>query len=112
MVGTSYLKWTHTVPKSAKKFVSKLSAEDSVIAVVVVRANADLSDEKRQSLLTPGNVRLCVTRAGVVRTPWFANLVNKFSLFFATAVPHAPFAGHSLRVNEMARGARHERCRG
>ncbi|CAM9757675.1 unnamed protein product, partial [Ectocarpus sp. 12 AP-2014] len=63
MVGTSYLKWTHTVPKSAKKFVSKLSAEDSVFAVAVVRANADLSDEQRQSLLTPGNVRLCVTKS-------------------------------------------------
>lgn len=32
------LRWMRTVPKSAKKHVSKVSAEDSVAAVAVVRA--------------------------------------------------------------------------
>lgn len=32
------LRWMRTAPKSAKKHVSKVSAEDSVAAVAVVRA--------------------------------------------------------------------------
>lgn len=42
-----------TVPKSAKKYLSKVSAEGSVAAVAVVRSNADLSDE------SPGCIRPC-----------------------------------------------------
>ncbi|CAM9196126.1 unnamed protein product [Laminaria digitata] len=61
IVDTTYLKWMRMVPKSAKKFVSKLSAEDSVAAVAVVNANADLSAETHEILLTPGCTRPCVT---------------------------------------------------
>lgn len=49
-----------TVPERAKKFVSKLSAEGSVVAVAVVSANADLADEAHQVLLTPGIIWPCV----------------------------------------------------
>lgn len=61
LVDTTYLRWMRTVPKCSKKFVSKLSAEDSVAAASLVAANADLSDETHQILLTPGCIRPCVT---------------------------------------------------
>lgn len=57
----TYLKWMRTVPTHAKKFVSKLSAEDNVAAVAVIRDNADLTDETHELVLKPGNVRPCVT---------------------------------------------------
>ena len=56
IVHTSYLKWLRTVPKNAKKYVSKLSAEDSVAAVAVVGNNADLSDDIHALILSPGCV--------------------------------------------------------
>lgn len=59
IVNTSYLKWMRTVPKSAKKYVSKLSAEESVAAVVVVGNNADLSEEIHEIMLSPGCIRPC-----------------------------------------------------
>lgn len=61
LVDTTYLRWMRTVPKCSKKFVSKLSAEDSVAAASLVAANADLSDETHQILLTPGCIRPCAT---------------------------------------------------
>lgn len=61
MVGTTYLKWMRTVPSFAKKFVSKLSAEESVTAVAVVNKNADLSDEIHDLILSPGCVRQSAT---------------------------------------------------
>ena len=52
LVGTTYLRWTRTVPKVAKKLVSKMSAEDSVAVASLVAANSDLSEETHQILLT------------------------------------------------------------
>lgn len=60
IVNTTYLKCMRTVPKSAKNFVSKLSAEDSVVGVAVINANTDLSAETHRILLNPGNIRPCV----------------------------------------------------
>lgn len=45
MVDMAYLKWIRTVLKYARKFVSTLSAEESVTAATIIRANADLSEE-------------------------------------------------------------------
>lgn len=55
ITNTTYLKWMHTVPKSAKKYVSKLSAEDSVVAAAVVGRNVHLSDEIHHILLSPSS---------------------------------------------------------
>lgn len=51
MVDTTYFKWMRMVPKHAKKFVSKLSTEQSVAAVAIIRANADLSDQAHEAVL-------------------------------------------------------------
>ena len=42
------------VPKYAKKFVSKPSTEQSVGAVAIIRANADLSEQTHTAVLQPG----------------------------------------------------------
>lgn len=54
ITNTSYLKWMRTVPKSAKKYVSKLSAEDSVAAAAIIRANVDLSEQAHVVVLKRG----------------------------------------------------------
>lgn len=64
VTNTSYLKWMRTVPKSAKKYVSKLSAEDSIAAAALVGRNAHLSDEIHQILLSPRRFPLCVEELG------------------------------------------------
>jgi hypothetical protein len=61
IVNTSYLKWMRTVPKSAKKYVSKLSAEDSVAVAGVIGNNADLCDEIHEMILAPGCTRPSAT---------------------------------------------------
>lgn len=51
IVNTTYLEWMRTVPYKAKPFVSRLSAEDSVAAVAIVKANEDLSDDAHEVVL-------------------------------------------------------------
>lgn len=61
LAGTTYLRWMRGVPKCAKKLVAKLSAEDSLVAVSLVAANADLSEETHKILLELNYKRPCVT---------------------------------------------------
>lgn len=57
IVDTSYLKWMRTVPKFGKKFVSTLSAEQSVAAANTIRANADLREQVHEAVLKSSRIR-------------------------------------------------------